>query len=107
MAIIKYTASLSTKKNAALDKKNRQPHAHIMFFERIIENKQNVKPDYQFFKNYKAKNLEWGGYKKDERFTAKHGIGPANVLKMRQSLEKIINESYKKMVWIFASPANL
>lgn len=84
------------EKNAALDEKNRQPHAHIMFSERIIENKQNVKPDYQFFKNYKAKNLEWGGYKKDERFTAKHGIGPANVLKMRQSLEKIINESYEK-----------
>lgn len=84
------------EKNAALDEKNRQPHAHIMFSERIIENKQNVKPDYQFFKNYKAKNLEWGGYKKDERFTAKHGIGPANVLKMRQTLEKIINESYEK-----------
>ena len=84
------------EKNAALDEKNRQPHAHIMFSERIIENKQNVKPDYQFFKNYKPKNPEWGGYKKDERFTAKHGIGPANVLKMRQNLEKIINESYEK-----------
>ncbi len=84
------------EKNAALDEKNRQPHAHIMFSERIIENKQNIKPDYQFFKNFKAKNTEWGGYKKDDRFTAKNGIGPQNVLKVRESLEKIINETYEK-----------
>ena len=84
------------EKNAALDETNRQPHAHIMFSERIIENKQNVKPDYQFFKNFKAKNPEWSGYKKDERFTAKNGIGPENVLKVRKNLEKIINESYEK-----------
>ena len=38
------------EKNAALDNDKRQPHAHIMFSERIIENKQNVKPDYQVFK---------------------------------------------------------
>ena len=83
-------------KKAALDETHRQPHAHIMFSERIIENKQKVKPDYQFFKTYNAKNPGRGGYKKDDRFTAKHGIGPANVLKMRQSLEKIINDAYVK-----------
>lgn len=83
-------------KKAALDETHRQPHAHIMFSERIIVNKRNLKPDYQFFKNYNAKNPDRGGYKKDDRFTAKHGIGPANVHKMRQSLEKIINDAYEK-----------
>lgn len=83
-------------KNAALDEKNRQPHAHIMFSERIIENKQNVKPDYQFFKKYNVKNPEWGGYKKDDRFTKSLAIGSQNTLNVRKSLEKIINESYEK-----------
>lgn len=84
------------EKNAALDNDKRQPHAHIMFSERIIENKQNVKPDYQFFKRYNKKYPERGGYKKDDRFTAKNGAGPQNVLKVRKSLERIINEAYEK-----------
>ena len=67
-----------------------------MFSERIIENKQNVKPDYQFFKRYNKKYPERGGYKKDDRFTAKNGAGPQNVLKVRKSLERIINEAYEK-----------
>lgn len=84
------------EKNAALDNEKRQPHAHIMFSERIIENKQNVKPDYQFFKRYNKKYPERGGYIKDDRFTAKNGAGPQNVLKVRKSLERIINEAYEK-----------
>lgn len=95
------------EKNAALDEQNKQPHAHIMFNERIIENKQNVKPDYQFFKKYNVKNPEWSGYKKDERFTKSLAIGSQNTFNVRKSLEKIINETYEKMVWIFAFPANL
>lgn len=35
-----------------------------MFSERIIENKQKVKLDYQFFKRYNKKYPERGGYKK-------------------------------------------
>lgn len=84
------------EKNAALDEKNRQPHAHIMFCERVIENKQNIKPDYQFFKKYNVKNPEWGGYKKDDRFTKSLAVGSQNTLKVRKSLEKIINETYEK-----------
>lgn len=84
------------EKNAALDEQNKQPHAHIMFNERIIENKQNVKPDYQFFKKYNVKNPEWSGYKKDERFTKSLAIGSQNTFNVRKSLEKIINETYEK-----------
>ena len=84
------------EKNATLDEKNRQPHAHIMFSERIIENKQNIKPDYQFFKKYNVKNPEWGGYKKDDRFTKSLAVGSQNTLKVRVSLEKIVNETYEK-----------
>lgn len=84
------------EKNAALDNDKRQPHAHIMFSERIIENKQNVKPDYQFFKRYNKKYPERGGYKKDDRFNTSLKTGSENVLKVRKSLEKIINEAYEK-----------
>lgn len=84
------------EKNAALNEQNRQPHAHVMFSERIIENKQNVKPDYQFFKKYNVKNPEWGGYKKDDRFTKSLAVGSQNTLKVRKNLEKIINKTYEK-----------
>lgn len=84
------------EKNAALDNDKRQPHAHIMFSERIIKNKQNVKPDYQFFKRYNKKYPERGGYKKDDRFNTSLKTGSENVLKVRKSLEKIINEAYEK-----------
>lgn len=107
MAIIKYTALPSTKKNAAFDDTNKQPHAHIMFSERIIENKENIKPDYQFFKKYNIKQPERGGYKKDDRFTKSLAVGSQNTLKVRKNLEKIINDTYEKKVWISASPASL
>lgn len=84
------------EKNAALDNDKRQPHVHIMFSERIIKNKQNVKPDYQFFKRYNKKYPERGGYKKDDRFNTSLKTGSENVLKVRNSLEKIINEAYEK-----------
>lgn len=84
------------EKNAALDDTNKQPHAHIMFSERIIENKENIKPDYQFFKKYNIKQPERGGYKKDDRFTKSLAVGSQNTLKVRKSLEKIINDTYEK-----------
>ena len=70
---------------------------HILCFLNVsIENKQIIKPDYQFFKKYNVKNPEWGGYKKDDRFTKSLAVGSQNTLKVRVSLEKIVNETYEK-----------
>lgn len=84
------------EKKAALSPDQLQPHAHIMFCERIIEAKENIKPAHKFFKNPSKINPEKGGYRKDDRYTAKNGIGPENVIKVRQAWEDKVNHYYEK-----------
>lgn len=82
-------------KTAALDESQEQPHVHIMFSERI-DNVESTKPAYLYFKRYNSKFPERGGNKKDDRFTAANGVGKNNVLKIRESWETYLNNSYKK-----------
>lgn len=84
------------EKKAALSPDQLQPHVHIMFCERIIEDKENIKPAYKFFRNYTKKNPQKSGYKKDDRFKARHGVGRENLMKVRQAWEDKVNHYYEK-----------
>lgn len=86
-----YTFAIHNKE-ASLAPGIKQPHAHIMFSERIAENGVSYTRE-QFFKRYNAKNPERGGAKKDTRFTV---YGKEIIFKIRKDLEKIINDSYER-----------
>lgn len=81
------------EKMASLDNKQRQPHAHIMFSERIITDKNKVKYIDEFFKRANKKNPELGGYSKDRRFMCQ---GADNIRIIRKFWENKINEAYEK-----------
>lgn len=84
------------EKMAALSPDQRQPHAHIMFSERKIIDKENCKPPYQFFKRYNRKFPERGGYIKDNRFTKNFTDGKKEIRFVRESWENFVNEAYEK-----------
>lgn len=86
-----YTFAIHDKP-ASLNPDVRQPHAHIMFSERVAENGVDYTKE-QYFKRYNPSYPERGGAKKDTRFTA--SCGKENILKVREDLEKIINKSYE------------
>lgn len=66
-----YTFAIHTKK-AALDEKQEQPHAHIMFTERKLD---GIKRDEElFFKRANSKNPELGGNKKDRTWNSKDKV---------------------------------
>lgn len=83
------------EKMAALDKEQRQPHAHIMFSERVIADPENVKYVDTFFKRYNSKNPQNGGYIKDNRFYKNKIVGATNLKIIRKFWENKINEAYK------------
>lgn len=82
------------EKMAALDSSQKQPHAHIMFSERMITDFENVKYADKFFARVNNKNPEKGGYKKDERFTSSIANGSKNIKIIRKFWENKINEAY-------------
>lgn len=86
-----YTFAIHNKP-ASLNEDIKQPHAHIMFSERVAEKNVDYTKE-QFFKRYNPRHPERGGAKKDTRFTAM--CGKENIKIVRQNLEKIINESYE------------
>jgi hypothetical protein len=87
-----YTFAIHNKP-AALKEEVQQPHAHIMFSERVAQ-KDVVYTKEQFFKRYNSKHPERGGAKKDTRFTAMTGTN--NIIKVRKELEDIINKNYER-----------
>lgn len=87
-----YTFAIHDK-DATLNPDVKQPHAHIMFSERMALKEVNYTKE-QFFKRYNSRHPERGGAKKDTRFTAI--CGKENIIKVRKELEKIINKSYEK-----------
>ena len=86
-----YTFAIHDKP-AALDADIRQPHAHIMFSERLAEKDVKYTKE-QYFKRYNARHPERGGAKKDNRFIV---YGTEIMHQIRKDLENIINESYEK-----------
>lgn len=85
-----YTFAIHNKP-ASLNEDVKQPHAHIMFSERIAEKDINYTKE-QFFKRYNPRYPERGGAKKDTRFTVR---GTEIMFKVRKDLEEIINKSYE------------
>lgn len=86
-----YTFAIHNK-DASLKPGVKQPHAHIMFSERVAENDVNYTKE-QFFKRYNPRYPERGGAKKDTRFTVR---GTEILFSVRKDLEKIINDAYEK-----------
>ena len=84
------------EKMASLDKEQRQPHAHIMFSERIITDTKNVKYYDKFFSRANSKNPQNGGYKKDDRFSKNKYVSANNIGIIRRFWEDKLNEAYEK-----------
>lgn len=85
------------EKMATLDPTQRQPHAHIMFSERIITDWTKVKYVDKFFSRFNRNNPENGGYQKDNRFTINRHESSKIIYQIRKSWENIVNTAYKKM----------
>ena len=86
-----YTFAIHNKP-AALKEEVQQPHAHIMFSERVAQ-KDVVYTKEQFFKRYNSRYPERGGAKKDNRFIV---YGTEIMYKVRKDLEDIINKNYER-----------
>lgn len=86
-----YTFAIHDK-SAALNEEVRQPHAHIMFSERVAEKDIQYTKE-QYFKRYNARHPERGGARKDNRFIV---YGTEIMYQIRKDLENIINESYER-----------
>ena len=71
-------------------------HMHLMFNTRLIMDDYNVKKPDLFFRRYNAKNPDKGGYQKDNKFDSKGYKAKNNINLMREDIEEIINEGYKK-----------
>ncbi len=84
------------EKMAALNPTQRQPHVHLMFSERVIDDKNKCKPAVLFFKRYNSTNPEKGGYFKDNRFWKNKYQGGKNINYARRDWAKFINAAYAK-----------
>lgn len=82
------------QKKASLDNTQDQPHAHIMFSEKIITDKKHCKPSYKFFKQFYRKKPELSGYEKDDRFFRTPHDSAVAFKKVRESWANHINEAY-------------
>lgn len=84
------------EKMATLEVNQRQPHAHIMFNERVITDKSKVKDANLFFSRFNAKKPELGGYQKDNRFTQNRRISGENINAIREFWEQLVNNAYQQ-----------
>lgn len=85
------------EKMATLEEKQRQPHAHIMFSERIITDvNEQVKYPNKFFMRYNPKEPQKGGYKKDKRFAENKHISSVNLSSIRKYWQDINNEAFER-----------
>lgn len=83
-------------------------HAHIMFSEKIILDKEHVKPKHLFFRQYNSRHYERGGYLKDPRFTSNIHVWKENVREMRRVLADTINGALaRKGLGVRVSPLSL
>lgn len=82
-----YTFAIHDKQ-ASLEPWNKNLHAHIMFCERINDNR----PENKFFLRYNPRYSNRGGAKKDDRFSARQGAGAATINALRRSAAGIVNK---------------
>lgn len=66
-----------------------QPHVHIMFFERKIDDIKRDKNKY--FKRYNSKNIEKGGWRKDEKWNER-----STLKNIRKEWETFLNFELEK-----------
>ena len=66
-----------------------QPHVHIMFFERKIDDIKRDKDKY--FKRYNSKNIEKGGWRKDKKWNEK-----STLKSIRKEWETFLNFELEK-----------
>ena len=66
-----------------------QPHVHIMFFERKIDDIKRGKDKY--FKRYNSKNIEKGGWRKDKKWNEK-----STLKSIRKEWETFLNFELEK-----------
>ena len=84
-------------KPATFDEDEEQIHAHIMFSERIVEDRMTkAKSPSKFFKRFNSKNPQNGGYQKDRALSGSRTEIANNLRLIRQSWEDMINAEYKK-----------
>lgn len=89
-----YTYAIHEKDSALHGEKN--PHVHVMFSERIIDERTKDLSRYEFFKKYgKAPNGKvFGGSKKDRAWAGRGRTG--KLYQVRAELERRINEFYSE-----------
>lgn len=88
-----YTFAIHDKP-AANDNEQRQIHAHIMFSTKMQDGIERTKD--KFFKQYYAKDPGKNGARGDDRFNGKNQKGRIAISQVRQTWEKMLNESYEK-----------
>ena len=66
-----------------------QPHVHIMFFERKIDDIKRDKDKY--FKRYNSKNIEKGGWRKDKKWNERSTLKNIRNIGVKLQLIKLSN----------------
>lgn len=88
-----YTYAIHEPRSRLSDKKN--PHVHIMFSERIIDDRTRNMTEEDFFKRYGISRMgnEYGGALKDRRWTK---LGKSELFHLRENIADRINEAYER-----------
>lgn len=88
-----YTYAIHEPRSRLSDEKN--PHVHIMFSERIIDDRTRDMSEEDFFKRYGISRMgnEYGGSIKDRQWAGKSG---EPIRKVRQEIADRINEAYER-----------
>lgn len=73
-----------------------QPHVHIMFSERCISDKENMKSPNLFFKRADSRHPERGGYAKDRRFSESRTKMSSFLTATRKKWADLLNVAYEK-----------
>lgn len=81
-----YTFAIHDK-HASLEPWNKNVHAHIMFCERINDNR----PEQKFFLRYNDRYPRRGGARKDDRFTGRQGKGAVTITSLRHDVANLVN----------------
>lgn len=88
-----YTYAIHEPKSRLSEEKN--PHVHIMFSERIVDDRTRDLPEEEYFKKCgKAPNGRiFGGAVKDRKWTE---LGKGELCRLRQNIADRINEAYER-----------
>lgn len=88
-----YTYAIHEPKSRLSEEKN--PHVHIMFSERIVDDRTRDMTEEEYFKRYGISRMgnEYGGAIKDRKWTE---LGKGELCRLRQDIADRINEAYER-----------